>query len=173
MLTYFITRFSILDHNYKSFRMTREMLISEYKRKLFDEKRMEYKFESFEKITLPSIVNQTNKNYIWEIYSSTFLPSEYKKRLLRDTKKYKNIKLFFINSFEEFFLRMKELPYGKIDKYCTVRLDDDDGLSNNYIEKVNQYSEKTGSVISFPNGQFVTIENSLIKSSISFNKSKI
>ena len=163
MLTYFITRFSIFDYKCKSFRMTQDMTFSVYKRKLFDEKRMEYKFESFEKITLPSIVNQTNKNYIWEIYSSTFLPSEYKKRLLRDTKKYKNIKLFFINSFEEFFLRMKELPYGKIDKYCTVRLDDDDGLSNNYIEKVNQYSEKTGSVISFPNGQFVTIENSLIK----------
>jgi len=97
MIVYFITRFSIFDFNKKVFRLTTNLGIEEYKSYLFSKERLDYKFDSFEKITLPSIVSQTDNNYIWEIYTSEYLPIEYKNRLLASTNKYKNIKIFFIN----------------------------------------------------------------------------
>lgn len=157
MKVYFITRFSIFDHNFKGYIMTKKLSIEEYKSYLFSKERLDYKFNSFEKITLPSIVSQTDDNYIWEIYTSEYLPIEYKNRLLASTNKYKNIKIFFINSFKEFN------KSNKInDKYCTVRLDDDDGLDKNFVKTLQKYKDKTKEIISFPLGKKCTISNNKI-----------
>tara|TARA_Y100001970_G_C14241501_1_gene865180 strand:+ start:1161 stop:1814 length:654 start_codon:yes stop_codon:yes gene_type:complete len=157
MLVYVITRFSIFDYDFKGYKLTRDLDIEEYKSYLFSKERLDYKFNSFEKITLPSIVSQTNDNYIWEIYTSEYLPIEYKNRLLASTNKYKNIKIFFINSFKEFN------KSNKIEgKYCTVRLDDDDGLNKNFVEILQKYKDKTKEIISFPEGKKCTISNNKI-----------
>lgn len=157
MLVYFITRFSIFDPASKAFKLTRENDTEYYKSYLFSKERLEYKFSSFEKITLPSIVQQTNNNYIWEIYTSNYLPTEYKERLLESTKSYENIKIYFVESFKE-FNKSKKIN----DKYCTVRLDDDDGLNENYVEIMQKYKDETNAVISFPNGKYITIQNNEI-----------
>ena len=99
MIVYFITRFSIFDYDFKGYKLTKNLGIEEYKSYLFSKERLDYKFDSFENY-LPSIVSQTDNNYIWEIYTSEYLPIEYKNRLLASTNKYKNIKIFFINSFK-------------------------------------------------------------------------
>jgi len=85
------------------------------------------------------------------------LPIEYQNRLLASTNKYKNIKIFFINSFKE-FNKSKRIE----DKYCTVRLDDDDGLNKNFVKILQQYKDKTKEIISFPNGTECTISNNKI-----------
>ena len=157
MIVYLITRFSIYDYNFKGYVMTRKLGIEEYKSYLFSKERLDYKFNSFEKITLPSIVSQTDDNYIWEIYASKYLPIEYKNRLLESTNKYKKIKIFFINSFKEFNKSNKVK-----DKYCTARLDDDDGLNKNFVKILQKYKDKTNEIISFPKGQKFTISNNKI-----------
>lgn len=157
MKTYIITRFSILDHEFKGYCLTRnEKNFHQYKEKLFSEERMEEKFSAFEKITLPSIINQTNQNFVWEIYASEYMSSEYKNRLLNNTKNYHNIKIYFIKSFKEF---NKTEFTG--DQYCTIRLDDDDALNSNFIEKTKKY-KKNESILSFPRGQKITIKNNKI-----------
>ena len=157
MKVYFITRFSIFDHSTKSWVTTRNLSNEKYKSYLFSKERLDYKFNSFEKITLPSIVSQTNDNYIWEIYTSEYLPIEYQNRLLATTNKYKNIKIFFIKSFKEFNISNKIN-----DKYCTVRLDDDDGLNKNFVEMLQKYKDITREIISFPKGKKCTILNDKI-----------
>ena len=74
--------------------MTQNLGIEEYKSYLFSKERLDYKFNSFEKITLPSIVSKTDDNYIWVIYTSEYLPIEYQNILLENlqiNKKYKDI----------------------------------------------------------------------------------
>jgi len=136
--------------------MNRTQSVLEYKETLFNENRLEYKFKSFELITLPSMINQTNQNFIWYIYASIYLPEKYKERLLNLTKNYENIKCLFIESFKEF----NKFDYKNMNyKYCTVRLDDDDGLNNTFIEKLNKYeNEEKHTFISFQNGIKCTIE---------------
>ena len=85
------------------------------------------------------------------------MPIEYQNRLLASTNKYKNIKIFFIKSFEEF---NKSNTIN--DKYCTVRLDDDDGLNENFVKILQQYKDKTKEIISFPKGKKYTISNNEI-----------
>lgn len=157
MLVYFITRFSIFDYNFKGYQITKMSSIEKYKSYLFSKKRLDYKFNSFENITLPSIVSQTDNNYIWEIYTSEYLPIEYKNRLLASTNKYKNIKIFYIKSFKEFNKSDKIK-----DKYCTVRLDDDDGLNKNFVKILQRYKGKTKEIISFTKGKKCTLLNNKI-----------
>ena len=161
MITYILTRFSIYDYDWKAFQANRNSATeSEYREKLFNTDRLEYKFKSFELITLPSIINQTNQNFIWYIYVSEYLPEKYKERLLNLIKDYPNIKCLFIKSFKEF----NKLDYENMKfKYCTIRLDDDDGLNNTFIEELNKYkNEENLTVISFPNGKKFTIEDNKI-----------
>ena len=171
MIVYLITRFSIFDYDFKGYQLTRKLGIEEYKTYLFSKERLDYKFDSFEKITLPSIVSQTDDNYIWEIYTSEYLPIEYKNRLLASTNKYKNIKIFYIKSFKEFNKsdKIKDkyctviLDDDKIiDKYCTVRLDDDDGLNKDFVKILQKYKDKTKEIISFIKGKKCTISNNEI-----------
>ena len=158
MITIIITRFSILDHSYPAFRCTKKKISEEqYKSELFNEKRLEFKFTVFEMVTLPSILNQTNQNYIWYIYSSEYLPEKYKKRLISITENYEKIKCIFIKSFNDF--NQFVIPYTN---YCSIRLDDDDGLCPIFIENVNKYKEKKNTIISYPCGKSFTINNNKI-----------
>ena len=183
MLTHIITRFSIYDYSYLNFNQKTE---EEYKNILFNPNRLSYKFNSFEKITLQSVLNQTNQNYIWDIYTSIYLPENYKKKLLELINKYNKIsgeiyreknkdyllfqsekinnsyrsnkiQIIFIESFEEF--NRKYIYYSK---YCTVRLDDDDGLSPYFIESLNKYKNHDKVIISHVNGTTITMKNNKI-----------
>ena len=161
MLTYIITRFSILDKSNKKFKSSNI--------ELFNKKRLDYKFECFEKMTLPNIINQTNQNYIWYIYSSEYLPDEYKKRLLNLTNKYNKIKCLFIKSFNEF----NKINIQQNIDYCTIRIDDDDSLCLNFIEKLQIYKENKNKIINFPIGITYTIENNEIIYGKIFNQKNI
>ena len=87
MRTYIITRFSILDKSKKKFKNSESLL--------FNKNRLDYKFKCFELMTLPSIINQTNQNFIWHIYTSDYLPIEYKNKLQMLIDKYDKIKCIF------------------------------------------------------------------------------
>ena len=71
----------IFDYKNNSFKITQGRSRNAYKSKLFSPRRLRFKFKVFEKMTLPSVINQTNKDWIWYIYSSAFLPEEFKERL--------------------------------------------------------------------------------------------
>ena len=164
MITYIITRFSILDINYQGYKTTKkynkniESDIKKYKKELFNYKRLNFKFKVFKLVTLPCVVNQTNKNYIWYIYASIYLPKEYKIKLKKITEPYKKIKCIFIKSFREF----NKFKINKEEKYSTMRLDDDDGLNINFIENLNKYKNKNKFIISHPYGRKYIIKNNKI-----------
>ena len=158
MITYIITRFSIYDPSQMPpYASCNNDDTETYKTKLFDSNRLNYKFKSFKKVTLPSILNQTNQNYIWYIYSSIYLPETYKKKLLELTKDHDKIKCIFISSFKEF----NKIDYSN-SKYCTIRLDDDDGLSINFIKNLHKYKDKSNVIISHINGMNITLQGSKI-----------
>ena len=150
MQTYIITRFSIFDPLYKHFNLTDLTHYNRYgyKSKLFSSRRLDFKFKVFERMTLASVIKQTNKNYSWYIYTSTQLPEKYKKKLLRMTESYVQIKCIFIDSFKEFTF-IPALP----GSYCTVRLDDDDGLSPTFLANVQKYSHYPGCIVSHSHGK--------------------
>lgn len=156
---YILTRFSILDHKAKHWEYTKHNDdANSYKKKLFSEERLSGKFNMFEKITLPSINNQTYKNYEWHIYTSPHLPDKYKKRLINITKNNNKIKIFYVNSMNEMKNKTDSFFKNK-ENYATLRLDDDDGLNKNFLLNLLKYKDKNGNIISCPNGKKYKIDN--------------
>ena len=150
-----MTRFSIFDTKYNGFRVKKNNDVETYKKKLFDKKRLNQKFAFFEKMTLPSILNQTYEDWEWNIFSSDHLPQEYKDRLINLTQQYVKINVYFIGSFKEFTFTP---PEKELD-YCTVRIDDDDGLNKDFFQNLQQYKERKNSVVIHSNGVCFKIEN--------------
>lgn len=153
MITHIITRFSIFDFNFKGYRITKELDKDTYYNQLFSSERLNHKFKVFEKITLASILNQTNQNYIWHIYTSEYLPENYKLKLKDLTMSHKSIRVYYIKSFKEF----NKILFDS--EYCTIRIDDDDGLSPYFIENLQKYKNDINTIISHQNGNYVTITN--------------
>ena len=118
----------------------------------FNEKRLHEKFLRFKLITYPSIIQQTSKHYTWLIYSSSSLPEKYKQQLL--AMKNPRIKIIFVDNFKEMEDDIQTHLKGE---FSTTRLDDDDGIHPDFLKQIAKYKDKTGAVISMPNGTRVKI----------------
>lgn len=161
MKTYIITRFSILDIDSKSWTLTRESNSeTELINKLFDEKRLDEKLFAFEHITYKSLINQVNKDFIWYIITSKYLPSNYKEKIYKFKKE--NIKVIEVENMSEFNSFVKNIDYEK--EYATVRLDDDDGLNLLFIDKLKEIYKNSNKeeVVSFYKGRKITKHNNQI-----------
>jgi hypothetical protein len=158
MKPYIITRFSILDESAYDLGLweitktnpDRNVL----KKRLFDKNRLDEKLNAFKNVTYPSIVGQTNKNFIWRIFTSKYLPKKYKNELYNlETN---NIKIIEVKTIAEFMNILDTYEYET--DYATVRLDDDDGLNVHYVDRLNKIYEKSEGheVVSFPVGRKYT-----------------
>jgi hypothetical protein len=158
-----ITRFSIFDFKYKAFKITLNNNEQKYKDMLFSSDRLNHKFTVFEKITVPSVKNQTYKKYTWLIYASIYLPDKYKKKLENIIGKSDQIIVVYIDRFKTFKKEINTF-IEKHKNFTTIRLDDDDGLHPDYLASLNKYSNcPKHTIISFPNGRVFETENNKIK----------
>jgi len=170
MRIFVITRFSYLAPNYLS-KWTNNS-IDELKKKLFNKRRLKSRFNAFQKITYPSIVNQTYNNWIWFIITSKYLPEEYKNKL--KSINHPNIKILYAEERDNAFMEYKKYINNN-ENYATMRLDDDDGINHNLFRHLQKYDKKklTGKFISFPLGQkFTIIKDKVIRGS-KHNEKKI
>ena len=104
---------------------------------LFNSNRLNNKFFMFENITVPTIVSQKYENFLWIIFISSLLPNLYKDRLKTILSKYdQTTNLIELNGFiNTVDLINSHTPQDK--EYISIRIDDDDGLPQNYFTIVN------------------------------------
>jgi hypothetical protein len=152
---YIITRFSILDENRKIF-PSWSTSTPPIKENLFAEKRLDFKFMVFDKMTYASIKNQNYHNYTWLIYASIYLPTIYKNKLEQYAEN--NIKIIYVENFRAMNNDINNNIKNAND-FTTIRLDDDDGLCPEFLENLNKYSKEKNKIISFTNGIKYTIDN--------------
>lgn len=155
---HFVTRFSIFDADSLSFRVMREEKKSEEKRqKVFDKKRLATKFVYFERLTLPSILNQTNSDWSWTIFYGADLPIEFADRLKHLCEQSSKITCVPVKTFAEFHERVDSNLQSfkkKGMRFASIRIDDDDALVETYVDLLQ--SCKYEGVASFPVGKRVT-----------------
>lgn len=152
---YIFTRWSLYDpERFASFHIGKNSSSDEeFKKMLFNESRLRTRFEFFEKMTYPSVINQTYKNYEWRIYTSVFLPQEYKDRLNKLQTDY--IKVIYLKPGQ--LVEDTDVTIKGQKNFTTMKLDDDDGLAPTFLEKLNLYTSQTGKIITFPFGILYTI----------------
>ena len=119
---------------------------------------LKQRFELFEKICLPSIMNQTNQTFKWIVLFDSETPEFYKKKI----QHYQNIcKLFcpcFVEAYKSryFVSVFREEIQKRIEKntnfLITTYLDNDDALHKNYIEEIQQMEVKRPTFVSYVYG---------------------
>lgn len=156
MKFYVVTRFSVPGREWLNSRHFKSLLDLEnqedpyqvYKDFLFSSERLDYKFRTFEALTLPSIAAnlQSVASSEWMLFYSTEMPQTYIDRLRDVTANIPQISLIENDpSFELFGHFYKQIITERINKYvnedksrfCSVRMDDDDwvysGLFNDIV----------------------------------------
>ena len=157
MSVIFLTRFSIPEcftSKQKHFQLSRDKTETKYKEELFSKKRLEQKMNYFQSLTLPSITQQKNKNWKWYIFISFELPDEYILELENLIKPFSNqIFIHQVNDIPDFKSLSSKILEETPKPYISSRIDDDDGISENFVERILFYIKMDKHIINFINGR--------------------
>lgn len=170
---FFLIRYSIIQPQQKGWRVA-ENSLEKYISEILSDKRLDIREQMFENITIPSLKNQafthdTRSTVI--IMVSDLLPAPRMERLRQITRCLEGTHSVIItrirsgvastNSFEyaginEATKQIIKETLGQTNKaiLATVRLDDDDGLSENYIIELSKHIKEdfAGYAVSFAYG---------------------
>lgn len=154
MTVFFITRFSIPDLLKKHFQISKQLDGKDYKEFLFSKERLDKKMIYFEYLCFSSITSQTNKNWKWFIFVSYELPEEYLIFLEKLIKPYHNkIFIHFVSDMIDFKETLSNILNNEKKPYISSRIDDDDGISDSFVEKILHYLPMDKHIINFVHGR--------------------
>lgn len=118
------------------------------------------RFLLFESYCLPSIINQTDKEFNWLCFFDINTPSEYLERIEDYQLKCVQFVPFFLDDYEtkEHEIKMLDIIRDlkdKTDNLITIRLDNDDALRENFIQQIHSLGinqKQSKSIYSFISG---------------------
>jgi hypothetical protein len=105
---------------------------------LFAEERLDQRLHFFETLTLPSISQQTHKDFAFVVLSSTLLPKKAQSELQRMLRDVANAELVLQppQRHREVIRNTFNAVFGTAATRISFRIDDDDALSVNYIQRL-------------------------------------
>ncbi len=139
-----LTRFSIRAKDvFKRRKMGKESMWQLYGDPL-DKNRLNLRFKLFEMICLPSVLNQSNRNFQWILIIDRLLPPSHKK-LLEDLTSHERIHLYEYNDEDDLECLDWVQPFVKDtpDYFLTTNLDDDDALPITFVESIQTQLRST------------------------------
>lgn len=109
---------------------------------------LDKRFELFEKYCLPSVMNQSDKNFCWVILFDKDTPIEYKERISNYSQLIRPLYLSeeeasdYVGYYRKAVTRLVQESVGnEVVKILTTYLDNDDMLHKDYINYVQQKSQ--------------------------------
>ncbi|NSX55747.1 glycosyltransferase [Parasulfitobacter algicola] len=133
---------------------------------LYAPKRLDHRFDLFEKFTLPSLRAQTDQNFTMILLTGEMLPAQYNDRLINLVQDLPFVHIMQRPSLPHY--RAIKQAFKSVDKAdfthrTTFRLDDDDALDNRFVEKLRHHSgslavslaKDVPTVLSFNKGLYV------------------
>lgn len=133
-----------------------------------DETYLDGRMKLFEKYTYPSMENQTNKDFTWVVLFSDQTPQKYVNRLQELGNGRKWFCPLYLTDDEAYnydAYLYDILKRYKCDQYITTRLDNDDAVSIDLIEKIQTYcndNDIKDTLISFKYGYQYTQKNNTL-----------
>lgn len=154
-----IIRYSILIAKPISFKLGRENSYESYRDALFDDKRLDVHEYLFLNVTFPSLAKQIEETGQTDItvvvVTSDQLPQRYLNTLEGIERHYSWFRVLKISASESISKKVKAtLNFSKPTLVASIRLDDDDALSANFLEQLDKYFllENADKCISFARG---------------------
>lgn len=106
---------------------------------LYDEARMEARFATFQQICLPSILAQTDPDFLFIVLSSPRMPEHMRKRLIDICEPHHQVEILWSDktdtneALRETLLELHDISAGNLWQF---RLDDDDAVDKNFISRL-------------------------------------
>ncbi|WP_017471008.1 ATP-grasp fold amidoligase family protein [Amphibacillus jilinensis] len=159
---YIIVRYSMLTIDGADWKIGR-VSYDNYKKSLFDSKRLEQREHLFKSITLPSVASMEKNediDFSLLIITSQELPEKHMQQLKEIISPYNWAKIVVTNSENTMIKTIEDVVEKEVSHhgdalcYLTTRLDDDDALSRNFISEVSPYlsTAYNGFCLSFAKG---------------------
>lgn len=134
-LHYLITRFNIRIESM----LTKQLDSIDVSR---DEEYLAERFRLFFDYTVPSVVKQNCKDFIWVVLFSYNTPDKFKIRVKELEDCYSFIKIIYVKDGEDSAALLNDyIAENECDFCITSRVDNDDALALSYIEDVRSYAE--------------------------------
>ncbi|WAT17036.1 glycosyltransferase [Aurantiacibacter sp. MUD11] len=116
---------------------------------------LQRRFDLFERYCLPSLEAQTTKNFSWLIYFDSKTPDQFRERIERDRQIF-DFEPRFVSLFSvaDVVNDLRQLLAKDVDLLLTTRLDNDDAVSRDFIERIHRAGAEAadGTVLNFTNG---------------------
>ena len=148
-----IIRFSFVSSETKQFEVSRGRTEEEIAATLLSDARLVTRFHLFEKYTLPSIRSQKDQDFSIIILASSLLSEAWRQRLEAGISGAPQISIRYGKPQKLALFIKDSLPTLSADQWrVTFRLDDDDGLSTNYISLMREIARPSyrGMCVSLP-----------------------
>jgi hypothetical protein len=135
---------------------------------LWNSRRMAVRFHLFEHITLPSIVNQSDKDFTFVIIGSEQMPGVYRDRLETLVAGHTNIRLHWTDKTDISRASrpiLLEASNDGRDPALHFRLDDDDAVAFDFVHRLKKAASplEPTSVITFPQGVMGYLDNGVAR----------
>lgn len=165
-------RYTLLSPSFvpKTFLRLESVGYDRFKQEMLQPSRLDFRLKLFCDFALPSLqkfnheaINDSSGEVVFKVLinASSLLPVQHKEKLLEIEKDNDFLEVIFspeenANIRQLTLKKMKKLHGDSDDDtlFLTMRMDDDDALSNDFYEKLNKYARKefSGFGVSFPNG---------------------
>lgn len=162
-------RFSLVLEGSNFFPQLSALDYGERKEAIFDRARLMRRFQVFENVCLPSLANQTDPNFNITLATSQELPDWALDRLNGLVRDLPNVYVHAFSPAANIRRIFKRSVFEMLDPeasiYASFRLDDDDAIANDFIERLRSHMtrEKVGKVITFSHGHQLEFLGNAIK----------
>lgn len=154
---YLITRFNLKNQEWK-FTKNNDTLL--------DDTWMKERMELFQNYCLPSVVNQTNKNFKWLLFFDSSTSVFFREEIQKTVQNYAFIRIFYIDGMPEFNTSILNYISAETkDKsyLITSRIDNDDCIHKNFIAEVqSEFKHQDFLAIDYPEGYTLQVEPEVI-----------
>ena len=137
MKHFLVTRFNLKTEDWKFAVDGSEVLTDEW---------LKNRWQLFETFCLPSVINQSNNNFIWTVFFDTQTDEYYKKKINELSLTFSNFKPIYIDSMNLFQSKLKEFIHDNCDdndkQIITTRLDNDDIIHESFISRIQSLASK-------------------------------
>ena len=140
-----ITRFNLKKEGWVTNKNNIEVLTDEWHHN---------RFQLFNDFCLSSLASQTNKNFDWLVYFDSSTKPRFRTIISDIETKFPNFKPFFIDGMDAYLPAIQNhVKASDADYVITSRLDNDDSVSTNYIDVIQQqFIKKPFLALDFING---------------------
>lgn len=114
-----------------------------------------HRFDLFEQFCLPSVAAQTARNFLWVLFLDEATPESFRDRIQRHARDFPNLRALYVIEHSRAVVAdaLSSLLHDSTAYVITSRLDNDDAVSRDYIERIQQaFDRQNAEVLNFPRG---------------------